>query len=139
MRMTFITSLCALGALSTAAWAMAETSERQPPEELAKYTVTGETESCLSLTSIRQSKPLDDYNILFMTRGGDTYLNQLSSRCSGLGFEKSFTYATSLNKLCNTDIIRVISTGGGGTFTRGSCGLGTFEKVEEKPDAPDAG
>ena len=123
---------CVAGALALAGCATEGNQDREPPEELSKYTVTGETEQCLSLTSIRQSKPLDDYNILFETRGGETYLSRLPTRCSGLGFERAFTYSTSLTKLCSTDIITVIDSTNP-SFRRGSCGLGVFEKLEEKP------
>ena len=122
---------CVLSVLMTAGCATESDQDREPPEELAKYNVTGETEQCLSLTSIRQSKPLDDYNILFETRGNETYLSRLPTRCSGLGFNRAFTYSTSLTKLCNTDIITVIDSNNPSS-RRGSCGLGIFEKLEEK-------
>jgi len=102
----------------------------EPPDELAKYTITEETENCLSLTRIRQSVVLDDQHILFNMRGGDVYLSKLPYRCSRLGFQEAFSYSTSLTKLCNTDIITVISRSDGGPLT--SCGLGIFQKLEEK-------
>ncbi len=108
------------------------TGETEPPEELEKYLLTGETEQCLNLASIRRTPVLDDRHILFEMRGGATYLNKLPFECSGLGFEESFGYATSLTKLCRQDIIRVLQRGGGGI--RGACGLGPFEKLEEKPE-----
>ena len=123
---------CMAGAFALAACATEGNQDREPPEELAKYDVTGETEQCLSLASIKQSKPLDDYNILFETRGNETYLSRLPTRCSGLGFERAFTYSTSLTKLCSTDIITVIDSTNP-SFRRGSCGLGVFEKLAEKP------
>jgi len=102
----------------------------EPPDELAKYTITEETENCLSLTRIRQSVVLNDQHILFKMRGGDVYLSKLPYRCSRLGFQEAFSYSTSLTKLCNTDIITIISRSGGDPLT--SCGLGIFQKLEEK-------
>ncbi len=102
----------------------------EPPDELAKYTITEETENCLGLTRIRQSVVLNDQHILFKMRGGDVYLSKLPYRCSRLGFQEAFSYSTSLTKLCNTDIITVISRSGGDPLT--SCGLGIFQKLEEK-------
>ena len=104
----------------------------EPPDELAKYTITEETENCLSLTRIRQSVVLNDQHILFNMRGGDVYLSKLPYRCSRLGFEEAFSYSTSLTKLCNTDIITVIDQSGAGLRLANSCGLGIFQKLEEK-------
>ena len=123
---------CMMGVLAIAGCATEGDQDREPPEELADYIATGETQQCLNLSSIKQTKPLDDWNILFEVRGGDTYLSRLPTRCSGLGFNRAFTYATSLTKLCNTDIITVIDSTNP-SFRRGSCGLGMFEKLEEKP------
>ena len=119
------------------ACATTNTTEAEPPEELAKFTMTGETEQCLNLSTIRNTPVLDDQHILFETRNGNTYLKKLPYRCSGLGFEESFSYATSLNKLCRQDIIRVLNRGGGGGV-RNTCGLGPFEKLAEKEE-PAAG
>ena len=92
--------------------------------------VVGEPVSCLPLQSIRESRVRDDWTIDFRTSGGGWYRNTLPNRCSGLGFERAFSYATSQTQLCNVDIITVISTAGGGPMNRGSCGLGTFTPVE---------
>ena len=107
-------------------------TEAEPPKELDKFVMTGETEQCLNLRSIRNTPVLDDQHILFELNGGITYLNKLPNRCSGLGFEESFSYSTSLTKLCRQDIIQVIQRGGGGI--RNTCGLGPFEKLEDKPE-----
>lgn len=109
------------------------TTEAEPPEELEKFVMTGQTEQCLSLATIRRTPVLDDQHILFETNNGNTYLNKLPRRCSGLGFEEAFSYSTSLTKLCSQDIIRVLQRGGGGV--RNTCGLGSFEKLEDKPES----
>ncbi len=105
-----------------------------PPKELDKYIATGQTENCLGLRSIRQTRVLDDQHILFIMSGGKTYLSKLPRKCSRLGFNESFSYSTSLTKLCNTDIITVIDTGG--RFTGSSCGLGMFEELNEIAPEP---
>lgn len=92
-------------------------------------TPTGPAVSCIPLVGIRESQVRDDWTIDFRTAGNKWYRNTLPYRCSSLGFERAFSYATSLSQLCNTDIITVISTGGGGG-PRGSCGLGSFQPVE---------
>ncbi|RQW43519.1 hypothetical protein [Novosphingobium sp. LASN5T] len=92
-------------------------------------TPTGPAVSCIPLVGIRESQVRDDWTIDFRTAGNKWYRNTLPYRCSSLGFERAFSYATSLSQLCNTDIITVIATGGGGG-PRGSCGLGSFQPVD---------
>lgn len=105
-----------------------------PPEELDNYEVTGQTENCLGIGRIRQTRVLDDQHILFIMRGGATYLSKLPHRCARLGFNEAFTYATSLSQLCNTDIITVIDRHGG--ITASSCGLGIFQELSEITPEP---
>ena len=118
--------LVALGL--TACASTQERGERQPPEELAEYVATGEFRSCLDITRIKQSKPLDDYTILFTMRDRTVYKNVLSHRCPRLGFEESFSYTTSLPRLCRGEIITVFTT----TGPEASCGLSSFERLEPK-------
>lgn len=101
---------------------------RHGAEVLAAYEKTGDTTNCLRLSWIRDSDPVDDYTIVFEVRGGDVYLNELDSRCSGLEREKRFSYVTPRPQICEGDIISVTDTFG--TF-RGSCALGKFEKLSK--------
>jgi len=87
--------------------------------------------SCIQILGIRESQVRDDHTIDFVMNGRRTYRNVLPNSCPQLGFEKSFTYATSLSQLCSTDIITVLIQGGGPGLTRGaSCGLGQFQEME---------
>ncbi len=95
-------------------------------ETLAKYEKTGETETCMRLSMLRDSDPLDDYAILFEARGGAIYLNELQGRCTGLERERRFGYKTPQAQICEGDIITV--TDSFGNF-RGSCSLGAFQKL----------
>lgn len=90
----------------------------------------GAAVGCLPLQQIQESRVRDDWTIDFRTPGGKWYRNTLPNRCNGLGFDRAFTYATSLTQLCNVDIITVISPMGGAPMTRGSCGLGMFQPVD---------
>jgi hypothetical protein len=81
--------------------------------------------SCVSLTSISEARVIDDRTIDFHMRDGTVLKNTLPHSCPSLGFEKAFTYATSLSQLCSVDIISVIQQGGGPRIGA-SCGLGTF-------------
>ena len=84
-------------------------------------------ENCVSLTRIDRTKIVDDQTILFYMRGGDIYVNRLPRRCPGLKRADSYSYATSLTQLCNTDIIRVLDRFGGSFPRPGvACGLGFF-------------
>jgi len=89
-----------------------------------------DAEQCISLIRIDRTEVVDDRNILFYMKGGDIYRNELPHRCPGLKFEESFMYRTSLNQLCNVDIITVLDNIGFGFSPGASCGLGMFHPVE---------
>ena len=113
----------------------AQSGERQGNNGHSKDTpavkVMGEPVTCLPIQSIRESRVRDDWTIDFRTNGNRWYRNTLPNRCNSLGFERAFSYATSLSQVCNVDIITVIAnTGGPGPINRGSCGLGQFTPVE---------
>jgi len=94
-------------------------------------TPAGKPESCIPLQSIRETRVRDDRTIDFYMRGGKVYRNVLPGKCPQLGFEERFAYQTSLNQLCSTDIITVLTTP---NMTRGaSCGLGQFQPVTGAP------
>lgn len=78
---------------------------------------------CVSLHQIRGTRVVDAQTILFEIGGKKTLANRLPRKCPGLAFEKRFLYKTSLNQLCNTDVITVITSIGAGA----TCGLGYFE------------
>ncbi|BEV02147.1 DUF6491 family protein [Novosphingobium olei] len=88
----------------------------------------GPAQSCIAIAQISESRVRDDRTIDFRTSGNRWYRNTLPYPCSGLGFERAFSYETSLSQLCSTDIIRVIQTNP--PMTRGACGLGEFQPVE---------
>ncbi|WP_407925198.1 hypothetical protein [Glacieibacterium frigidum] len=81
--------------------------------------------SCIQTSRIRESKVIDDRTIDFVMRDGSVLRNTLPFSCPQLGFERAFSYSTSINQLCSVDIITVIVQGGG-IRTGASCGLGKF-------------
>ena len=83
------------------------------------------TRSCIDLSRIREARVVDDRTIDFYMTDREVLRNSLPNSCPSLGFEKAFTYATSLSQLCSVDIIKVIVQGGGPQIGA-SCGLGTF-------------
>ena len=84
--------------------------------------------ACIDLQRIRESRVRSDKVIDFVMVDGQILRSRLPYGCPQLGFERAFTYATSLSQLCSTDIITVIVQGGGPS--RGaSCGLGEFSPI----------
>ncbi len=83
---------------------------------------------CVQLQSIRETRVVDDKTIDFYMRDGRVLRNNLPGSCPQLGFERAFSYSTSINQLCNVDIITVIQQSAG--ISRGaSCGLGMFTPI----------
>ncbi|HSB97252.1 MAG TPA: DUF6491 family protein [Spongiibacteraceae bacterium] len=102
-------------------------------DKTANTAATAEkAERCISIRSIKQTKVLDDQNVLFYTAGNRNYKNHLAYPCSGLAIADSFMYRTSESKLCNVDIITVLNRMGGGGTQGASCGLGMFEEIDQQ-------
>ena len=86
---------------------------------------------CVNISRIRNTRIIDDATILFYMQGGNVYVNRLPRRCPGLEIAGSFAYKTSVNSLCDVDIITVIRPGS--AVVRGpSCGLGVFQPISEE-------
>ena len=94
---------------------------------LASARPLGEPTDCLTLTSISHTRVRDDRTIDFVLRDGRVFRYRLRNQCPGLGFEESFSYETSLPRLCSVDIIRIRNPSG---IQGATCGLGTFQQVE---------
>jgi len=92
--------------------------------------VIGEARSCLPLNQIRSTRVRSDYTIDFMGAGDKVWRNTLPNRCPGLGSKEAFSYNTSLNQLCSTDIIYVLQHVGGSLERGAGCGLGQFVPVK---------
>jgi hypothetical protein len=91
----------------------------------------GEPVNCISRQRIRQTRVRNDSTIDFVLVGNQVFRNTLPYSCPTLGFEESFSYATSIDQLCSVDIITVFrraGIGAGGGFGP-SCGLGQFQPV----------
>jgi hypothetical protein len=113
-------------ALSLIACAPTERDEADQ-RALAEARPAGEPADCIPIARIRHSRIRDDRTIDFEMSGGKVYRNSLPEECSGLHFEESFSYRTSLSQLCSTDLITV-NRGGG--LDGPTCGLGRFQPVE---------
>ena len=116
----------AVAAVSADAYARSKKDENV----LSKYEKTGETVSCLSLMTVRETDIVDDYAMLVDT-GRNLYLNEMTGRCVGLSREERYLHEAPHGRMCRGDIIRVLDSFGG---YRGSCVLGDFEKLTEIPE-----
>jgi hypothetical protein len=84
--------------------------------------------NCVAPSNIRQTVVIDDSTILFYMRGGAkvTYRNTLPHTCPNLAREGRFSYKTTINQLCNVDLITVLEQWGAGLREGFTCGLGSF-------------
>jgi len=99
--------------------------------KLAQFDRTGEIKNCLGIRQISSIDALDDRHFL-VRAGSQYYLNVTGGRCSNAGRAGYYLqYSTSLSQLCRNEIIRVVDNSSG--ITAGSCGLGSFERLEKKP------
>ncbi len=114
----------------TIACAAAPALSRSAPDP---YLPDGDPVSCISLSQIRSTQVRDDRTIDFHMTGRRIYRNQLPASCPQLGFEKRFSYSTSLSRLCSVDIITVLYNNGPGLQPGASCGLGQFQPMKKAP------
>jgi hypothetical protein len=122
--------------LATGALALAACAEK-PPRTAQAMVPAGDPVNCVQTSQIRSTRVIDDQTIDFQMRNGTVMRNTLPNRCPGLGFAQAFSYRTSVNQLCNVDIITVVQQGGG-PVRGASCGLGQFVPVKPA-DTPPAG
>lgn len=87
---------------------------------------------CISLSRIQSSDVIDKQHILFRLAGNDMYVNTLPRACPGLMRDKAYMYRTSQSQLCNLDMITVLDQASFGLTAGATCGLGTFEPIDEE-------
>ncbi|MEM7665173.1 MAG: hypothetical protein AAF250_04905 [Pseudomonadota bacterium] len=119
------------GAIAIASCAPIESDGRADPTLAGPPVKTlGEARNCINRSQIRQTRVRSDQVIDFEMRGGRVFRSVLPNSCPRLGFEEGFTYNTSINQLCNTEIIFVLEQFGGQIRRGAGCGLGEFVPVE---------
>ena len=106
--------------------AFAKTKDKPDP-----YVPSGDPVDCINIRSIRSSSVRDDRTIDFVVNSRKIYRNTLPNSCPSLGFEKRFSYRTSISQLCSVDIITVLFNAGPGLQPGASCGLGKFQPMEK--------
>lgn len=112
---------CAFAILLLAPAAAAAAEDAPPPE----------TRNCLQLGAIRQTDVRNARTIDFTLRDGSVWRNTLPFQCPQLGFERAFSYQTSISQLCRQDLITVIQQTG--NQPGASCGLGEFQRQPTPP------
>lgn len=90
------------------------------------------TRECLLLAQIHTTKAVSNQEIIFRLYGGEHWRNKLPAACTGLGFNRGFTYDTSLHRLCRGQFIQTLEP------RRSPCVLGLFHRDpgKTKPTAP---
>jgi len=86
---------------------------------------------CLDLSRIRDLKIIDNQTLVFEMNQKRMYLNTLPYRCPGLDRNSTIMYRTTLNQLCDLDIITVLDPMGRGFMPGASCGLGKFSLLSD--------
>ena len=95
------------------------------------YVAKGDPADCIPIRSIQSTNVRDDRTIDFVMNGRKIYRNTLPYSCPSLGFEKRFSYRTSLSQICSVDTITVLWNAGPGLQPGASCGLGKFQPMEK--------
>lgn len=130
MRHWILIALAAAGCATTAG----EPVNEGAAARLAGLQRTGEKDNCLSLARISEMTAVDENTLLIRSGAGNWYVSDLPRRCRGVvGRGTRIEYTTSLAQLCRNEILRIVDNTTG--FLTGSCGMGSFERLEEKPAA----
>ncbi|MFC3714509.1 hypothetical protein ACFOMD_18225 [Sphingoaurantiacus capsulatus] len=128
-----LASTAALLTLGLAA-SCAPTAKAPPAAPKPAAQAPAASRNCVDLARIAEARVVSDRIVDFHLRDGSVLRNSLPNACPGLGAEKAFTYSTSIQRLCTSDIITVIHTAGG-PRTGASCGLGGFTAAPPAPAA----
>lgn len=129
-------ALAALALPLMASGAQADEPARTRDDKVPAATKVGEPVNCIQPSRIRSTDVHSNKVIDFEMDNGDVYRNTLSNACPSLGFEKRFSYSTSINRLCSVDIIYPLQNYGDSLQRGAGCGLGNFQKVEITKSKP---
>lgn len=108
------------------------TMDASAKDNAAASKTAGTPRDCLQLLSIRNMTAIDNKTLLFEMPNHKYYVNRLRHVCYGLDSGNPIMYRTSMDSLCNLDLITVLDPVGSG-FQRGStCGLSQFVPVSRE-------
>lgn len=102
-----------------------------PLEDLRAWGISG---NCIESHRMRNVRFRDDRTAIIRMAGGKQVLMTLERRCPGIR-SRGFLHATSINKLCTSDPLRVIDTGSVCMIRSFTPYLGEEDEAEEKDPA----
>lgn len=130
MRYLILAALAAAGCATTAG----EPVNEGAAARLASLQRTGDKQTCLNLTLLNEITAVDERTLLIRSGANNWYVSDLGARCRGVvGRGNRIEYTTSQSQLCRNDILRIVDNANG--FLTGSCGMGSFERLEKPPAA----
>jgi hypothetical protein len=88
-----------------------------------------DAERCINLALVTETDVINDRNIVFVMRSRDMYRNVLPRQCEGLYREQAFTYRTTLGRICENDLITVLTNLDFGDLSGPLCKLGRFYPI----------
>ncbi len=87
--------------------------------------------SCLYQTELRTTKVVDDRNILFTTRDGQTYRNTLPHQCPSMRRGSLLNYTFESRRLCAGSMFQILLDMAGRRMPTFTCPLGIFAPITE--------
>jgi len=88
-------------------------------------------ERCLQLSRLVDTEVLNNHQIVFETTGKHYYLNTLPYPCPTLRPDSVLLFRTSIDMVCDVDVVTLLDQFGWGMQPRASCGLGKFAPIDE--------
>ncbi len=89
-----------------------------------------QAERCLQLSRLDKTEVLSNHQILFQTLGHQYYVNTLPYPCPGLRRDSTLMFRTSIDLVCDVDVVTVLDHFGWGLRPGASCGLGKFDPLD---------
>ncbi len=108
-------------------WAWAAAPQATPSADPGSEKV----QRCLQLSRLDRTEVLNDHQILFQTQGHKSYVNTLPYPCPGMRRDSTLMFRTSIDLVCDVDVVTIVDQLGWGLQPRASCGLGKFDPVDE--------
>ncbi|MBX9796529.1 MAG: hypothetical protein K2Y03_06540 [Sphingomonas sp.] len=94
---------------------------------IPEATPVGKPQLCISRVAIANSVVRSDQVIDFVMRDRRVFRATLARPCPDLGYQRGFSYATSLDRLCASDLITVFYNSPGPQGA--TCALAPFQQV----------
>jgi hypothetical protein len=103
----------------------------QTAPALADDTDTSVAQTCIRHNQLRRTKVLGDRNIVFVTRDGAIYNNELPRQCPSMRRNSLVNYAVDGGNMCAGDSFQVLWQVGTNYMPAFVCQLGMFAPISE--------